>query len=295
MRRPHSGRSRGTALGPRVEAKISTSVSGASGAASLLRGRGVPAAGWQRRRRSGCAADTRRPGQATRVVEGLHEVMLGVMKQAKQLGYEGRLAQLQPAIASRYDFAFIAEKSVGLTWKELDAAQRAKLVDALGTSRRRQLRRAHGRFQRRALRDDRHRERQSGHDPRAHARRGRGRASRFRSTTGCAARPNSARASSTCSTTARSASWRCAVRSTQRCSRRAASTRCWKRSRRRSRSRRPPAPRSEHALRARRTRDRVPRAPALRASAGRRCARRRRSRSSPRAARAVPRAGCRAR
>jgi phospholipid transport system substrate-binding protein len=70
--------------------------------------------------------------QATRVVEGLHEVMLGVMKQAQQLGYEGRLARLQPAIASRYDFAFIAEKSVGLTWKDLDTAQRAKLVDVLG-------------------------------------------------------------------------------------------------------------------------------------------------------------------
>ena len=69
--------------------------------------------------------------EATRVVEGLHEVMLGVMKQAKELGYEGRLARLQPAIASRYDFAFIAEKSVGLTWKELDAAQRAKLIDVL--------------------------------------------------------------------------------------------------------------------------------------------------------------------
>ena len=53
------------------------------------------------------------------------------MKQSQQLGYDGRLARLGPAIAVRYDFAFIAEKSVGLTWKELDAAQRAKLVDAL--------------------------------------------------------------------------------------------------------------------------------------------------------------------
>ncbi len=70
--------------------------------------------------------------QATHVVEGLHATMLDAMKQSQQLGYDGRLARLQPAIAARYDFAFIAEKSVGLTWKELDAAQRAKLVDALG-------------------------------------------------------------------------------------------------------------------------------------------------------------------
>jgi len=44
---------------------------------------------------------------------------------------QSRLARLGPAIGERYDFAFIAEKSVGLTWKELDSAQRAKLVDAL--------------------------------------------------------------------------------------------------------------------------------------------------------------------
>jgi phospholipid transport system substrate-binding protein len=69
--------------------------------------------------------------QATHVVEELHATMLDTMKQSQQLGYAGRLARLQPAIAARYDFAFIAEKSVGLTWKELDAAQRAKLVDAL--------------------------------------------------------------------------------------------------------------------------------------------------------------------
>src|SRR4029453_665432 len=39
------------------------------------------------------------PAQATKVVEDLHAVMLGVMKDAKALGYEGRLAKLQPAIA----------------------------------------------------------------------------------------------------------------------------------------------------------------------------------------------------
>jgi phospholipid transport system substrate-binding protein len=71
------------------------------------------------------------PEQATRVVEELHATMLDTMKQSQKLGYEGRLARLQPAIAARYDFAFIAEKSVGLTWKELDAAQRGRLVDAI--------------------------------------------------------------------------------------------------------------------------------------------------------------------
>jgi phospholipid transport system substrate-binding protein len=71
------------------------------------------------------------PEQATRIVEELHATMLDAMKQSQKLGYDGRLARLQPAIAARYDFAFIAEKSVGLVWKELDTAQRAKLIDAI--------------------------------------------------------------------------------------------------------------------------------------------------------------------
>jgi phospholipid transport system substrate-binding protein len=69
---------------------------------------------------------------ATKLVETLHAAMLGVMKQGVQLGYAGRLAKLQPAIAAAYDFQFIAEKSVGLVWKDFDAEQRAKLVDVIG-------------------------------------------------------------------------------------------------------------------------------------------------------------------
>lgn len=72
------------------------------------------------------------PEAATKVVETLHAEMLAVMKQGKELGYAGRLARLQPAIDAAYDFSFIAEKSVGLTWKDLDADQRAKLIDAIG-------------------------------------------------------------------------------------------------------------------------------------------------------------------
>jgi len=72
------------------------------------------------------------PEAATKIVETLHAEMLAVMKQGTQLGYAGRLAKLQPAITTAYDFSFIAEKSVGLAWKDLDAEQRAKLIDAIG-------------------------------------------------------------------------------------------------------------------------------------------------------------------
>lgn len=71
------------------------------------------------------------PAAATAIVEELHATMIGVMKEAQKLGYEGRLAKLEPAIAARYDFAFMAEKSVGLAWKDFDDASRAKLVDAM--------------------------------------------------------------------------------------------------------------------------------------------------------------------
>jgi phospholipid transport system substrate-binding protein len=72
------------------------------------------------------------PEAAKVVIETLHAAMLGVMKQGVQLGYAGRLAKLQPAIFAAYDFEFIAEKSVGLAWKDLDAEQQGKLVDVIG-------------------------------------------------------------------------------------------------------------------------------------------------------------------
>ena len=71
------------------------------------------------------------PAASTKIVEELHATMLDVMKNAQALGYEGRLAKLEPAIATRYDFSFMAEKSVGLAWKDFDEAARAKLVDAM--------------------------------------------------------------------------------------------------------------------------------------------------------------------
>ena len=94
-------------------------------AAALL---GIAAGGAAADPSTGTSPDA---AEATRVVEGLHAAMLDAMKQGQQLGFDGRLKRLEPAIASRYDFAFIAEKSVGLAWKDFDAEQRAKLVDAI--------------------------------------------------------------------------------------------------------------------------------------------------------------------
>lgn len=70
------------------------------------------------------------PEAAAQGVERLHEVLLGVMKEAQALGFAGRLERIRPALLEVYDFPFMAEKSVGLGWRELDDQGRAQLVDA---------------------------------------------------------------------------------------------------------------------------------------------------------------------
>jgi phospholipid transport system substrate-binding protein len=72
------------------------------------------------------------PAEAAAVtaIEGLHAALLDAMKRAQELGFEGRLARIGPALRERYDFPFMAEKSVGSGWKQLDETQRTRLVDA---------------------------------------------------------------------------------------------------------------------------------------------------------------------
>jgi phospholipid transport system substrate-binding protein len=67
---------------------------------------------------------------ASAAIEKLHETLLGVMKEASALGFSGRLERIRPVLLGLYDFPFMAEKSVGLGWRDLDEAARARLVDA---------------------------------------------------------------------------------------------------------------------------------------------------------------------
>ena len=70
------------------------------------------------------------PEQAEAAVESLHAVLLAAMRDADALGFAGRLEKIQPVVAGLYDFAFMAEKSVGLGWRQLDEPEQARLVDA---------------------------------------------------------------------------------------------------------------------------------------------------------------------
>ena len=63
------------------------------------------------------------------VVEKLHSALIGVMKDAEKLGYQGRYERLAPVLKETYDTAFMAEKSVGRHWKDATPADQEKLVD----------------------------------------------------------------------------------------------------------------------------------------------------------------------
>jgi phospholipid transport system substrate-binding protein len=71
-------------------------------------------------------------GEPSRVVDALHEQLIGVMKAADSLGYQGRYAQLEPVIDRLFDISFMAEKSVGRYWKTADEENRARLLSTFG-------------------------------------------------------------------------------------------------------------------------------------------------------------------
>lgn len=76
------------------------------------------------------AAGTPKLDAAQAPVQSLYKVLLACMKQAKKLGFDGRVDHMKPALEHTYDFPYMAEKSLGRYWKTLDAKQQARWVDA---------------------------------------------------------------------------------------------------------------------------------------------------------------------
>jgi phospholipid transport system substrate-binding protein len=62
----------------------------------------------------------------TSVVESLHDILLTCMKDAEQLGYHGRYQMLEPVLNRSFDLDFMARKSVGRHWKNLDEANQQR-------------------------------------------------------------------------------------------------------------------------------------------------------------------------
>jgi phospholipid transport system substrate-binding protein len=69
---------------------------------------------------------------ASKVIEDFQSELLGVMKQADGLGYEGRYQRLAPIVKLSHNLPILARVSVGRNWKKLDAQQKQTLIDTFG-------------------------------------------------------------------------------------------------------------------------------------------------------------------
>jgi phospholipid transport system substrate-binding protein len=67
---------------------------------------------------------------ATPTVEKLHTALIGIMKNAEALGYDGRYAQLTPVVEETFDLPFMASKSVGRHWKKLADQEQVRWTEA---------------------------------------------------------------------------------------------------------------------------------------------------------------------
>jgi phospholipid transport system substrate-binding protein len=63
------------------------------------------------------------------VIERLNAALLDVMRNAADLGYEGRYEELEPVLEESYDFPFMIRIAVGPVWRELDEAQRERITE----------------------------------------------------------------------------------------------------------------------------------------------------------------------
>jgi phospholipid transport system substrate-binding protein len=66
---------------------------------------------------------------ARAVVESFHEELLGCMKQADQLGFQGRYQRIAASLDETFDLPFMARTLVGATWKELTPQQQADFLE----------------------------------------------------------------------------------------------------------------------------------------------------------------------
>jgi phospholipid transport system substrate-binding protein len=63
------------------------------------------------------------------VIERLNAALLDVMRNAADLGYDGRYEELEPVLKESYDFPFMIRIAVGPAWRELEDEQRRRLTD----------------------------------------------------------------------------------------------------------------------------------------------------------------------
>lgn len=62
-------------------------------------------------------------------VERFHAGLLEIMKQAEELGFQGRVDALRPLMAKTFDLGFMASKTVGGHWRKLSAEDKKRWSD----------------------------------------------------------------------------------------------------------------------------------------------------------------------
>ncbi len=65
---------------------------------------------------------------ATSVVESLHNVLLGCMKEGKTLGFEGRFKRIVAELDQSFDLPLMSRAAVTSSWKELTPEERTEFV-----------------------------------------------------------------------------------------------------------------------------------------------------------------------
>lgn len=69
------------------------------------------------------------PAAPVEPVKKVDSALLEAMKQAEQLGFEGRYELLEPVLEQTFDFPYMAEIALGRHWRELDQEQKDALID----------------------------------------------------------------------------------------------------------------------------------------------------------------------
>jgi len=67
-------------------------------------------------------------GAPDEVVKAYYAVLVGTLKEAKTLGFDGRYKRLEPAIRDTFDNTFITAVATGFFWPKFDAAQKKTLT-----------------------------------------------------------------------------------------------------------------------------------------------------------------------
>ena len=65
-------------------------------------------------------------GSPQATVETFHAGLLEIMKNAKQLGFQGRIDRLAPLMEKTFDLGFMASKTVGSHWRKLSDADKER-------------------------------------------------------------------------------------------------------------------------------------------------------------------------